>query len=88
MAMTDENADQLIERIAKVCQEAGLTTTIVEPSTRIKIHAPDQNEYFNEVITLRPDRNEALTWYWSWNAPICPAHDIATAVAMIRKVVG
>jgi hypothetical protein len=85
--MTDENADELINRLAKACEGAGLATTVVERSTRIKIHAPDHNEHFNELITLRPDTGEVLTWYWSWDTPICPAHDIETAIAMIRKVV-
>lgn len=87
MVVTDENADELIERLAEACERVGLRTTVVEPSTRIKIHAPGHNEYFNEVITLRPDREEVLTWYWSWDMPICPAHQIKTAVAVIRKVV-
>jgi len=85
--MNDESADQLIERLAKACEGAGLRTTVIEPSTRIKIYGPDDNEHFDEMITLRPDAGEVLTWYWSWNAPICPAQDIATAVTMIRKVV-
>jgi hypothetical protein len=85
--MNDDNADRLIERLAEACQRAGLRATVVEPSTRIKIHAPDDNEYFNEVITLRPDGREVLTWYWSWGAPICAAQDIAAAVAVIRRVV-
>jgi hypothetical protein len=86
--MTDESADKFIKRLAKGCKAVGLMTTVIEPSTRIKIHAPNNNEHFHEMITLRPDAGEVLTWYWSWGAPICQAHDIATAVTMIRRVVG
>jgi hypothetical protein len=87
MVTTDENADRFIERLAEACESAGMMTTVIEPSTRIRIHAPHDNEYFDEVITLRPDVGELLTWYWSWGTPICPAHDIATAITMIRKVI-
>jgi hypothetical protein len=85
--MNDESADQFIARLADGCESAGLRVTVFEPSTRIKIHGPDDNEHLDEMITLRPSAGEVLTWYWSWNAPICPAQDITTAVAMIRKVV-
>lgn len=84
--MDNESADQLITRLAKECESAGLRVTVIEPSTRMKIHGLG-NQYFDEMISLRPDDDEVLTWYWSWNAPICPAKDIATAVAMMRKVV-
>jgi hypothetical protein len=87
LAMEDESADQLIKRLAEACESAGLSVTVIEPSTRIRIHEPGGNEHFDEMITLRPDATEVLTWYWSWDAPICAAHDIATAVAMILKVV-
>ena len=87
MTSRDQSADQFIERLAKDCKGAGLRATVIEPSTRIKIHAPNGNEHFDEMITLRPDAGEVLSWYWSWGEPICPAVDLATAVAMIRKVV-
>jgi len=87
MTPSNESADQLIERLADACEGAGLTTTVIEPSTKIEIHTPGGNEHFDEMITLRPDAGEVLTWYWSWDTPICPAHDVAMAVAMIRKVV-
>ena len=91
-APREESADRIAERLAKACAEAGLKVTVVEPSTRITIHAPNGIEHLDETITLRPDAGEVLTWYWSWDspahpAPICPAHDIATAVRMVRHVV-
>jgi hypothetical protein len=87
MGPRDQSADQFIERLAKGCKDAGLKATVFEPSTKIKIHAPNGNAHFDEMITLRPDANEVLSWYWSWGEPICPAGDLVTAVAMIRKVV-
>jgi hypothetical protein len=87
MTPHNESADQLIGRLAEACEDAGLATTVIEPSTKIEIHAPDSNEHFDEMITLRPDAGEVLTWYWSWDTPICPAHEVVLAVAMIRKVV-
>jgi hypothetical protein len=85
--MNDESADQLVTRLAEACEKIRLRTTVIEPSTRIRIHAPHGNVHFDEMIMLRPDAEEVLTWYWSWGVPICPGHDIATAVTMIRKVV-
>lgn len=87
MGSRNESADTFIERLAKGCEEAGLKATVFEPSTKIKIHTPNGNAYFDEMITLRPDAGEVLSWYWSWGEPICPADDLATAIAMIRKVV-
>jgi hypothetical protein len=91
-AVPEESADRLTERLAEACGAAGLKVTVVEPSTRLRVHAPNGNEHLDEVVTLRPDPGEVLTWYWSWDepahpAPICPAHDIPTAVRMIRHVV-
>jgi hypothetical protein len=88
----EESADRLTERLAKACADAGLTVTVVEPSTRITIHAPNGHRLLDETITLRPDEGEVLTWYWSWDAPahrapICPARDVATAVRLIHHVV-
>lgn len=87
MASRDQSADQFIERLAEGCEDAGMRTTVIEPSTRIKIYAPNGNAHFDEMITLKPDAGEVLSWHWSWGEPICPAGDLATAVAMIRKVV-
>jgi hypothetical protein len=89
---SEESADRLTERLAKACGEAGLKVTVIEPSTRLKVHALNGNEHLDEVITLRPDPGEVLTWYWSWDepahpAPIAPAHDVATAARLIRHVV-
>jgi hypothetical protein len=87
-----ESADVLTERLAAACSDADLEVTVIEPSTRLKVHAPGGHKELDEVITLRPDRNEVLTWYWSWDepgrpAPICPADDVPTAVRLVRHVV-
>jgi hypothetical protein len=91
-APCEESADRLTDRLAKACAEAGLKVTVIEPSTRIKVHAPNGNEHLDEIVTLRPDPGEVLTWYWSWDepahpAPIGPAHDVASAVRLIHHVV-
>jgi hypothetical protein len=43
----------------------------------------------SEVITCKPDADEKLQWWWSWDDPFCPAttNDIERAAEMIRHVV-
>jgi hypothetical protein len=84
---TAESADELIKRLALACKRRGLATDIIEPSTKIKIFAPSGNAHLDEMVSLRPDGDELLTWYWSWGSPICPAHEIGRAVTLIERVV-
>jgi hypothetical protein len=82
-----ESADQLIARLAMMCQRAGLVTGIIEPSTRIRITTPNGNEHMAETITLKPNTENVLMWWWSWDMPICPADDIDFAVTALIRVV-
>jgi hypothetical protein len=82
-----ESADQLIARLAMMCGRAGLVTSIIEPSTKIRISTPNGNEHMAETITLKPDADNVLSWWWSWNMPICPANDIDFAVTALLRVV-
>lgn len=84
-----ESADQLVSRLATMCGRAGLVADIIEPSTKVRINTPNGNEHLAETITLKPDAGDVLTWWWSWDRPICPARDIDCAVtALIRVVAG
>lgn len=82
-----EPADQIVERLSAACKKAGLTVEVLEPSTRIKINAPDGNVRLAETVTLAPDADEVLMWWWSWGSPICPAEHIDLAVDRISNVV-
>ena len=82
-----ESADQLISRLARMCERAGLVADIIEPSTRIRINTPNGNEHMAETVTLKPDAGDVLTWWWSWDRPICPAYDIDCAVTALLRVV-
>jgi hypothetical protein len=82
-----ESADQLISRLARMCECAGLVASIVEPSTKLRISTPNGNEHLAETITLRPDADDVLMWWWSWGRPICPACDIDFAVSSLIRVV-
>jgi hypothetical protein len=82
-----ESADQLISRLATMCGRAGLVADIIEPSTKIRISTPNGNEHLAETITLKPDADDVLMWWWSWGRPICPAYDIDFAVNSLARVV-
>jgi hypothetical protein len=86
-ARTVESADQLVSRLVAMCERAGLVTSVVEPSTKIRISTPDGNEHLAETVMLKPDADDVLTWWWSWDSPICPAHDIDYAVTALLRVV-
>jgi hypothetical protein len=40
-----------------------------------------------ETVTLRPDADGVLMWWWSWGRPICPADQIDRAVELVSRVV-
>jgi hypothetical protein len=82
-----ESADRLTERLHLACKRAGLLVEVIEPSTKLKICTPNGNEHMAETITLKPDEDEALTWFWSWGMPICPAEDIPRAVESLLHVI-
>ena len=82
-----EPADQIVERLSAACKRAGLTVEVLEPSTRIKINAPDGNVRMAETVTLAPNADESLMWWWSWGSPLCPADQIERAVELISNVV-
>jgi hypothetical protein len=84
---TVESADKLVKMLADACKRQGLATHIIEPSTKIKVFAPDGNPHLDEVVTLRPAEDEVLTWFWSWDSPICPAEQIGLAARHIERVV-
>lgn len=83
---TDESADQVVATLAGALKRAGLATDIMEPSTVLRVFSPTGNASMDEVITLRPDANEVLTWYWSWGAPIGPASEAANTVIKLKRV--
>jgi hypothetical protein len=85
--MTTCTADKLVTDLANALKRQGIATDIIEPSTKIKVFSPAGNAFMDELVTLRPDANEELTWYWSWDKPICPATDLARAVDLIEHVV-
>lgn len=85
-------AAELVKRLGDALQRVGLLSTVVEPSTRLVVHAPDLDPLMDETVTLRPDADEVLTWYWSWStpdkpAPIGPARDAVACVKLIENVV-
>lgn len=86
MLVTDP-ADKLIERLGTACKRAGLTGEVLEPSTKMKINTPDGNVRMAETVTLAPNADEVLMWWWSWGKPICPADQIDRAVDLISNVV-
>jgi hypothetical protein len=85
--MVIESADELIKKLEVACKHRGLVTDVVEPSTRIKVFAPSGNAHLDEMVSLRPNESEVLTWHWSWGDPICPATDVDQAAKRIENVV-
>ena len=82
-----ETADQYLRRLFDACTRAGLVAEIIEPSTKLRISTPNGNVRMAEVISLRPDAEEVLTWHWSWGAPMCRADDTDFAVRALTRVV-
>ncbi|MDN3354753.1 hypothetical protein [Actinomadura sp. DC4] len=85
--MTTCAADNLVTDLANALKRQGMATDIIEPSTKIKVFSPAGNAFMDELITLKPDADEVLTWYWSWDRPICPATHLGSAVELIKNVV-
>jgi hypothetical protein len=85
-ALLMEAADH-VTSLVKACEQADLETDILERSTKVRISSPLAHERMAEIITLRPDESEVLTWYWSWEDPICPAQDTEALVQALLRVV-
>jgi hypothetical protein len=83
---TPEDVHVLTERLVRACREAGLSADVLSP-TRIRACVPSAHPHLAEIIKVRPDENEVLSFYWSWDERICPAVEIDTAVASIKHVV-
>ncbi len=93
---TTTSADELVKRLVEACKMEGLNVDVYEPSTRvkarIKVFSPNGNGHMDEILTMRPDGGNVLTWYWSWDcpggpAPVGPAADVEHAVKRIKNVV-
>jgi hypothetical protein len=81
------SADEYVTRLARTVEQMGYVATIVEPSTRLTVSLPHGREFTNEMLTLRPDANEQLMWWWSWGTPINHAEEIAQVAAKVINVV-
>lgn len=75
----------LVERLVDRCEAAGLEAVALAP-TRVRVNLRAGTSRTAEVITLKPDTDEVLCWWWSWNEPICPAADITRGVEMIAEI--
>jgi hypothetical protein len=78
--------DSLVSELAAKCREAGLEASVIAP-TRLHVSRPGADSRLAEIIRCMPDGSERLTWWWSWNEPICPATDMTEAVRIITYVV-
>jgi hypothetical protein len=79
--------NQIIEQMVAACRKADLTVEVLDPAGKIKINASDGNAHMAETVTLAPDKDEVLMWWWSWGTPICPAAQIDRAVERLSNVV-
>jgi hypothetical protein len=80
------DVDTLVSELVENCRSAGLNAEVVAP-TRVRVSSPGADRRLEEIIRCMPDGEERLTWWWSWNEPICPATQIADAVRRIAYVV-
>lgn len=84
MTMTvSESADAIVGRLVRACNRAEVETLVCEPSTRVRVKPERASARMAEVITLRPDADEALCWWWTSGEQICPAGDVAQVVKLI-----
>jgi hypothetical protein len=83
----ETNADELLARLDTTLKREGLRTDVIEPSTRLKVFAPDGNAHMDEIITLAPNADEVLTWWFSWGQAIAPASDVSETVRRMKAVV-
>ena len=83
---TREDVHALTQQLAEECKRAGLDAVVVAP-TRVMVSLPGANARLSETVRCMPDRLERLTWWWSWDEPICLADQISDAVKVIAHVV-
>jgi hypothetical protein len=81
-----EDVHVLTEQLAEECIKAGLVAHVMAP-TRVRVSSPGAYAGLAELIWCMPDDDERLTWWWSWNEPICPAVELSQAVVAIARVV-
>ncbi|MEV5708793.1 hypothetical protein [Actinoallomurus sp. NPDC052274] len=81
-----EDAHTVADRLARACRVEGLSADVLGP-TRVRACVPKTHAGLAEIIKIMPDEGEVLSFYWSWGERICPASDIAGAVAAIKHVV-
>jgi len=79
--------NQIIQQMVAACKKADLTVEVLEPAGKIKVNAADGNAHMAETVTLAPDKDGELMWWWSWGMPICPATQLDRAVALVSNVV-
>ena len=84
-SVTSEDSYNLVEWLAIACRRQGLRADVLSP-TRVRVFLPGA-ALLTEMVTIKPDERETLAFYWSWGERICPASDVATAVASIKHVV-
>ena len=82
-----QDIEKIMEWMVTACKKADLAVDVLEPAGKLKINASDGNERMAETVTLRPDADEVLMWWWSWGRPMCPADQIDRAVELISRVV-
>jgi hypothetical protein len=83
----ERSADEVIKDLDRALRRFGLRTEIIEPSTRIKIFSPTGDGRFDEVLTLKPNPGEVLSWFWSWDEVLGPASDIQGTAKLVDHVV-
>lgn len=83
----EPNADELLTCLDSALKRAGLRTDVIEPSTKLRVFSPDGNAYLDEIITLAPDKDEVLTWWYSWGTAIGPASNVSEITRSVMAVV-
>lgn len=86
--VTHAEAADFFDALTTACSNAGLKVEIVQRPSTITVKAPEAHRYMTETITLRPNAKGVLTWHWSWDAPIAPAHNIDDLVRLIVRLIG
>jgi hypothetical protein len=81
------SADEYVRRLKRACELFGYLVTIQEPSTRLDVALPGGLSYAHETVSLKPDENNRLMWWWSWGRPMVPAEEITEAAKRISSVV-
>jgi hypothetical protein len=83
---THAEAAERFDALTTVCVDFGLGVVIVERPHEVKISSPGAHARMAEVITLRPDAEGVLAWFWSWGEVIAPARDLRRVVELLTHV--